>query len=250
MIRSQVCDFRQGLSDDGRVQDPERRDIRRFSPYRPVLQVFGPDHGLAQQDHREDYADNAQRIRDRTAESRRSAVQPELVQGLLGRTQGRRIGRRPAEDADHVRQADRREPGKGDGHERSDQDDPHPEDIQFHAAFPEGVEETGTDLEAQGVHEDDQAEILRESQHLRVDGQAEMTGQDTAEENEGDTQRNTGDLDPSQHQTGDDDQENDHDRLHGGITGKKCLQETHSHLSSGVFDPKLRQRYKLVVTLS
>ena len=217
-------DLQQGLPDNGRIQDPVRGDIGHFGPSATVFQVNGLDDGLPQQDHCQDDPHDAQRIGHGASQGRRSAVHPELVQRLLCGTQRRGIGRRPAEDADHIRQGDLRHVTESDGHDGSQCDHAHSQDVQFHSALAESIEKTGTDLQAQGINEDDQAEILCEGEHVGIDGKPQVSGQDSAEENEGHSQGDTCDPDASQQQAGDDDQEDHHHSLQGGLRKQQGIQ--------------------------
>ena len=51
------------------------------------------------------------------------------------------------------------------------------------------VEETGADLQTEGVDEDDESETFGIGQHLRVDRESEMPGQNAGEEDERHAQR-------------------------------------------------------------
>ncbi len=69
----------------------------------------------------------------------------------------------------------------GDGHSQQDKGDR--KDIHLKSAFLEGVEESRADLKAYREHEQDQAEVLHKVHHGRVHPEAEMTQQDSHEQN-------------------------------------------------------------------
>lgn len=89
-----------------------------------------------------------------------------------------------------------------------------------HQAQPVGaqrVEETGADLQAEGVYEDDEPEALGIVQHRRVDRQPEMPGQDTGEKDECHAQRDAEDAYPAEGDPDRRNERNNHDGLQGRV---------------------------------
>ena len=69
-------------------------------------EVRGADEELAQQGDGQDYADDAQRVGYGTAQGGAAVIHAQLLEDLLGGTQGRGVGRGAAEDARHVGHGD------------------------------------------------------------------------------------------------------------------------------------------------
>ena len=153
----------------------------------------------AQQDQREDQADDAQRISHGIAQGDgrlRLAYSVEI--GLLGGTQSRSIGHGARHHTGERDQASAAHHGDQAGDQDADQDDAYGEGVQPQAVLLERSEEARTDLHADGVDEEDEAEVLDEIQHRGIDAHAEMTEGDADEKNPGDTQGDAADLDLAQ----------------------------------------------------
>ncbi len=167
---------------------------RLFKPF--VLGLYVDAENRTEQDHGEDDADNAERIGHRISHGNRGIADARrIVIGLLCRTQTGGIGHGTAEDTDHRRELHVRHlpQNKGDAHAQGNAQ--HRKAVEFQTAFPERREKTRAHLHAHREDEDNEAEILDEAQHHRIDHQAEMTGEDTHEENPRHAQRYAGYLD-------------------------------------------------------
>lgn len=79
------------------------------------LEIIGLDEKLSDEHHRQDDTEDTQRIGHGRGQSSTSASHACMLQGLLRRTKGRRIGRRATEHTDHIAHRDGREVGQDDG---------------------------------------------------------------------------------------------------------------------------------------
>ena len=128
--------------------------------------------------------------------------------GLLGGTQAGGIGHGAGHHAHERSQAFAGNPVDANGHEHGEQDHPGGEQVHGHATLPEGMEEAGADLQADGEDEEDESEVLHERQRGRVGPEAEMADQDAQEEDPGGSDGDTFDLDLAEQQArGDDESE-------------------------------------------
>ena len=104
---------------------------------------------------------------------------------MLGGTQSGRVGHGAGQHADHRGQALAGDPVDGQRHEDAEQDHARREQVETHAALAERLEETGTDLHADGEYEQDESEFFHEGQRGRIGAQAEMAEQDAEEQDPG-----------------------------------------------------------------
>ena len=130
----------------------------------------------------DDDAHYAERICHGAAQSGPVDRKMHLLQGLLGRAESRSIGGGPAEDAYHVRHLHPASVCDADSHKSAKQNHPEAKEIELHSPLAEGTEESGAYLKAQLIDEKGKPETLGEVEHLRVDGESDMSGQNTDEE--------------------------------------------------------------------
>ena len=168
-------------------------------------------------DEGQDDADETQGVGDGTAEGGGAAAGgvAELLERLLGGTEGRRIGGRSAEHAHHVGQGQQPPGIDGQGHERTDEDDAQTEQVELRAALLEGAHEARTHLQTQNIDEEDEAETLRITQHVGVEAQATGSRQDADEEDVGHPEAHPADAHFGQSQTERTDERQDDDGLYG-----------------------------------
>ena len=196
---------------------------------RLVLLLETDAQRIADEDHREDDADDAQRIGYGIAQCDRRVVDPRSVAvSLLCGAQSRRVGHGARQDADHG--GDRRIGGQmqriGGGDTQSD--DERRQSDELHTAVLERREKPGPDLQPDREDEQDQAELLDEAQHAGVDRHAEMAGCDADEENPRRPQRNASDLDFPQQDSDGDDQRQNENGVRQRIAEKEVVQPIHT----------------------
>ena len=181
--------------EDGRIVYLKRRNV---SFVRIVLlfqlQIFLTRQCLAYYQHGKNNAHYPQRICHGTSQSRRTGFQPHLLQCLLCRTQRRRIGGSAAEDAHHVRQRNIQGITAQYGHQRTEEHYSQRQHIQLYPALAERAEKARPHLQSQCIHKNYQSETFRIVQHLRVDGQSEMSGKNTGKENKRHAEGNTANM--------------------------------------------------------
>ena len=181
----QVTYFLDILVEDGRVMHLKGGNVGFVHIFLLLLlQILRTGKELAQHEDGQYHPHYAQRIRHGTPQGRTRSIQSELLQRLLGRTQGRRIGSGSTEDAHHVRHGDIQQKATQHRHQRTRQHHAHSQHIKPHAPAPEGTEEPRPHLKAQGIDKHHQAETLGIGKHLRVNLQPQVTGQDAGKEDE------------------------------------------------------------------
>ncbi len=181
-------------------------------------------HHVADQQHREDDADHTQRVGDGVTQCDIGVVDAGSIGiGLLGGAQTRRVRHGTRQNADHRGDIDAGRQVKHIGRQHTQQHDGRGERHQRHAAVLERREETGTHLQADGEDEENQAELLDEVEHGRVDGHAEVAQGDAHEENPRDSQRHAAHLHLAQQQTARDSQCQRQDRVGDSLLTKKGL---------------------------
>ena len=189
-----VCEHRNlgyGVAIQGRIHDDILSDgsmvVLVVSSY---LQVGRLHKELAHRHHRQDDAHHAQRISHGTAQGSTAAGKSQLLQSLLGSTQGRRIGSSAAENAHHVGQTHGQQPAQNQGEERSHHDDGHRPQVERNALMSHGAEEVGAYIKSQYINKHGESEALGKLEHILVDRKSEMTGNDAHKEHEGNAERN------------------------------------------------------------
>lgn len=196
---------------------------------RLVLLLEADAQRIADEDHREDDADDAQRIGYGIAQCDRRVVDPRSVAvSLLCGAQSRRVGHGARQDADHG--GDRRIGGQMQriGGGDTQYDDERRQSDELHTAVLERREKPGPDLQPDRKDEQDQAELLDEAQHAGVDRHAEMAGCDADEENPRRPQRNASDLDFPQQDSDGDDQRQNENGVRQRIAEKEVVQPIHT----------------------
>ena len=98
------------------------------------------------------------------------------------------------------------------------------EEVHPDAALPEGIEESGTDLQADGEDEEDKAEILHEGEDGRVGAEAEMAQQDPQKDDPRGPDGDAADLEASEVQAGRDDDGKKEDGMGDARPEKQFLQ--------------------------
>ena len=166
-----------------------------------VLQFLRRIHpeDRAHEDHGEDDPENAKRVADGVAQAweagavRGHVRQP--FQRFLGRAEGGRVGGGTGKQAHPHREVDAQQMAQGNSEGGAHQHDACCQGIQRQALPAQRGQETRSDLHADGVNEQDQAEFLNEGAHLGVDVPPEMPEQDAREERARHAQADAPDLD-------------------------------------------------------
>ena len=151
--------------------------------------VRRPDEDFADEDDGQNDAHHAQRIGHGAAQGGAVGVDAHLLQRLLRGAERRGVGRGSAEDAGRVGHGDVQREAHAYGERGADQHYGDGRRQQAQAVGAQRVEETRPDLQTEGVDEDDESETFGIGQHLRVDRESEMPGQNAGEEDERHAQR-------------------------------------------------------------
>ena len=202
------------LAEDGGIREVVAGDEE-------VLLVLGvgsrhvrrADEEFAQGDDRQDDAHDPQRIGHRAAQRRAVGIEPRLLEGLLRRAECRGVGRGAAEDTRHVGHRNPEGVAQGHGQRRSSEYDGDGRGDQAQSVGAHRAEKARADLQAEGIDEDDEAEILGIGEHRRVERQSEVPGQNAHEEDEGRAERDAEEPDFSQSDADCRDERNHHDGL-------------------------------------
>ena len=151
--------------------------------------------------HGEQDAADTERVGHRIAHPHQaggSRIRPQLGQDLLASPQGRGIGHGPGKDPEDHRQRYIEQLVQRCRHQAAEQNQQGREAIELEARTAQGGEEAGTDLDAYGVDEQDQAEFLNKMKCLLIQLQAGQAGEvahyDAAEQHPADTQTHA--IDP------------------------------------------------------
>ena len=167
------------LAEQGGILHPAGKTVGigiRAVSLRSLLPLFvqvDPEQGLADDDD-EKGTQHAQRIGDCISRGDGAGIDSPLFQNLLGGTQTGRIGNGTGHHTGHDCQVLSgyemnhigRPHGEGDHHNSHN--------IHREPILTEGTEEAGAHLQTDGENEQNQSEILYETQHRRVDAQAKM----------------------------------------------------------------------------
>ena len=165
VVIAAMADDHDGLVEDGRVMDLERRHVGAVLPvFFLFFQVGGPREHLAQEQDGQDHADHPEWVGHGGTQCRPAVWQPHLLQGLLRRAERGGVGRCPAQHAHHVRQRDVKPAAQEHGQRGAQQDDTDAQHVQRDSAVAERAEEArrhqrehddglyGTVLEQQTVY--------------------------------------------------------------------------------------------------
>ena len=140
----------------------------------------------AEQDHREDDSNDAERIGNRVGEGRQfqpgGVLQRQRLEGLLGGTEGRGVGGGAREQSHRRRQIDVHQLREPHGTGGAEEDDRAGHQIERQAFASQRREESGTHLEADGVHEEHQAQVASELEHRALHPHLEVAEQDADEQ--------------------------------------------------------------------
>ena len=99
--------------------------------------------------------------------------------------------------------------------------------VKFHSSLLERREESGTDLYAQGIYEEDEPEILDHVQHVLIDREPEMSGEDAGKEYECHSKRDTLELYLSERQSDGTYQAQYENGLYKGLLGEYVYKPVH-----------------------
>ena len=191
-----------GFKPAGNVVERQAGEVRIGHHERPALErcgllaVAGVEIGglgrgidaedFLQQQQRADDAGDGRRVGDRIGQGRqRAAVGGEVGKRRqrLGRgPERRRVGGGPREDPEHRRAVEAGQPPGQGRRERTEDHDRGGQHVQLHPLLPQRREETGTELEADGEHEQDEPELLHEIERRVVHRIAEVPGQDAGKQ--------------------------------------------------------------------
>ena len=183
---------------------------------------------IADEDHRGDDADHAQRIGHRIAQCDRRIVDARGVGvSLLCGAEARGVGNGAREHAHHRR--DRRPGGDVDriGHGHAEQHDRRSAADELQAALLERGEKARADLKADREDEENQSELLDEMEHVAVDGHAEMAERDAHEEHPRDAERDAADLHPAEQDADGDGQRERQDGMGDAAAEKERVEPLH-----------------------
>ena len=137
---------------------------------------------------------------------------------------------RTTKDARHVGHGDAQRIAHGSREECAENDEPDGRGEQAQAVGPHRAEESGTDLQAQGVDEDDESETFGIGQHRGIEPQPEVSGEDAGEEDEGRAEGDAEEADLTQPDPDRGDQRNHHDGLQGRGFEKQVFEPFHQSI--------------------
>ena len=158
------------------------------------LQVLRLHKELTQQHHRQDDTHDTQRIGDSTAQSRTTARHTQLLESLLGSTQGRCIGRGTTEDAHHVRQTHRQHAAQSQREQGAHENDRHTPKVERDTFVTHRTEEVRSHIQTEHIDKHGETEALSKLQHVMVDGQSKVTRNDSYKKDECNAKRDTFDM--------------------------------------------------------
>ena len=191
-------------------------------------QVARPHPEAAHHENGQDHPYDTQRIGHRAAQRRSVGGNSQLVERLLRRTQRRRVGRRAAQYAHHFGERYGGDATQEDRHAGADCYDAESQQVESHAAPVERTEKARSHLQSERVDEEHQSEAFGIFEHLFVDRQPEVTGQNSHEEDERDAQRDAADAHLAQcHACGADQGDDDH-RLQRRMFHEKGIDPLHA----------------------
>ena len=163
--------------------------------------------GVADEDHREYDAHDAERISHGVTQRDRGVFDSQRIGvSLLRGTQSGGVGHCARKDADHRRNRRARRQMNYIGRRHAQQYDRYGTHDQRHAAVFERCEKSRSDLQTDREDEQNQPEFLHEVPDLAVHRHSEMTQDDTYEQNPCDSERDAADFDFSEQNADGDDQ--------------------------------------------
>ena len=190
---SPSVDLRIG-DDDGRAVGV----VRLYDMFlvQPLILLHGIDpENPSQQNQGQDESYDAEGICHGVAECDGRLIAPHGIEiGLLGGTEGGGVGHGARHDTCHGDQAGAAQGGDKAGDKDAGKYDAQGEHIEFQSVLLERREKTGAYLHTHGIYEEDQAELLDETQDLRIDAHLEMAEGDSHEEYPCDSERNASDF--------------------------------------------------------
>ena len=190
------------IVEDCRILDYKRGDKRMVGMIcLALLQVAGAGEELAQNDDGENHAHHTERIGDGTTEGCCFCRKPKLHKRLLGSGKRGGIGRGSAQHACHVADAVSKSEAHRHGGERAEQNQHQSGEVHLQSALLERAEETRSHLQTEGVDKQHQSETFCIVEHLMVDRQAEVTGENAHKKHECDTERNTSHTNAAERQS-------------------------------------------------
>ena len=139
------------------------------------------EEGL-EHDETQDASDHAERVCHGISERDIGFADPESIGiGLLGRTESGSVGHRTRHDTRHRGYRGSGDVMQGEGYTYTEQYSNESQHVEPESAALEAGEETGTDLEADTVDEQDKTEFLEELDEVRIERHAEMAEDDPHE---------------------------------------------------------------------
>ena len=178
-------------------------------------QVRGADEEAAQEGDGQNHPHDAQRIGDGTAQRRAAVIEPQLFEHLLCGSQRRGVGRCAAQDARHVGHRDAEQAAHAGGCGRTEEHEPDGRGEEPQPVGAHRTEKARSDLQTEGIDEDDESETLGVGQHRRVEFESEVPGENSREEDEGRAEGDSEEADLPQTDSDCGDQRYHHDGLQG-----------------------------------
>ena len=188
----------------------------------------------AQHNDCEYYSHNTQRIGQGTAQRRLAAVYAHLLKCLLRRSKSRRVCSCTAQYSRHVGHGNAERVAQSYGRQCTYGKQTQRRCYELCAFGTHRAEETGTHLQAQRIHEQHQTESLGIEEHVAVDGETGMTGQDADKEDKCYPKRDAAYTYLAQHHTQSRYQRQHHNGLQCRVLNKKRIQIIHSYLQQHI----------------
>jgi hypothetical protein len=124
------------------------------------------------------------------------------AQGLLRRPQGRRVRRGACQHSEDARGIQAEQPAERHRQPRAEKHHACRQRVQPDSGLAQRGEETGSQLQPDREHEQDQPELLHEVERRLVDGLAEVPGDEAREEDAGRAEPDAADLDATERHAG------------------------------------------------
>lgn len=156
--------------------------------------------------------------------------------------QGGCVGGGTAQDARHVGQRDARYSPQDDGQKRTQHHHAQGRSDEPQSARAQGAEESRSDLQAEGIDEEDEAETFGEVEHLTVDAQAQVPGDDADEEDERRSERDAQEAYLAQSDPDGSDQRKDDHGLQSRVRRENIRKPRHA--ITNLCDGKSRSNFR------
>ena len=188
--RNGIHYFPDGLPENGRVADSELGDEGLAVVLCRIVSASSEQQPKYY--HTEDYSNDTEWIAHSAGHGHSVGFcqcrRVSLKERLLGGTEHWSIGDGAGEQTHGQVKGHISEPDEGEHRQQAHRDHCESQKVQLHPALLQRREETRTHLKSKRIDKENEAEILSEQEHLRINAEAEMASQDAGEEHESDSE--------------------------------------------------------------